>query len=274
MSRHIDFDGIENFRDFGGYPTVHGPPLRSGRLYRSGHHHLATDRDLARLGVLGVAAIADLRQASERAREPSRRWAGFGAEVIESDAASDTPDWVETLHTASLDEAWWYESTLSHYRLHAFEPRHVEVFKRMFAAIGAGRGAVVIHCAAGKDRTGVACALIHHVVGVPHDEMIADYLLTNDESRLRRKMAHTGDFVEKVTGRRPSEAALRVAVQAFPAYLDAFFDSIRGRCGSMEQYLRVELGIDDAFKGRLHEQLLAAPEGSRSFHATALNAPP
>lgn len=256
MNHHLDFDGIENFRDFGGYPTVCGAGLRRGRLYRSGHHHLATDADLARLSALRVAAIADLRQPTERTREPSRRWAGFDAEVIESDAVSDTPDWVENLHTAGLDGDWWYQSTLSHYRLHAFEPRHVQVFRRLFEAIASGRGAVVIHCAAGKDRTGVACALIHQVAGVPREHMIEDYLLTNDETRLQRKMIHTGDFVEKVTGRRPTDEALRVAVQAFPAYLDAFFDSIRERCGSIEDYLSQVLGLDEALKRRIHDQLL------------------
>jgi protein-tyrosine phosphatase len=256
MSRHIDFEGIENFRDFGGYDTECGRRVRAGRLYRSGHHHLATAADLARLGSLGVVAIADLRQPSERTREPSRRWEGFAAEVIDADLPSTMPDWVEALHTAALDGDWWYQSTLSHYRLHAFEPRHVAVFRRLFHVIADGQGAVVVHCAAGKDRTGVACALVHHVAGTPRETMIADYLLTNDEDRMARKMVHTGDFVEKVTGRRPTEEALRVAVQAYPAYLDAFFDSIRERCGSVDGYLQDVLGIDAAFRERIRAQLL------------------
>jgi protein tyrosine/serine phosphatase len=256
MDRHVDFDGIENFRDFGGYETLCGRRLKRGRLFRSGHHAYATDADLARLKALGVAAVADLRQPSERAREPGRRWAGFDGEVIESDAVSSTPDWVEALKTASLDAEWWYQSTLSHYRLHAFDPRHVEVFRRLLRRIAEHDGAVVVHCAAGKDRTGAACALVHHVAGVPREAMIADYLLTNDEARVARKMAHTAEFVERITGRRPRDEAMRVAVSAYPAFLDTFFESIAERCGSVDAYVEEVLGVDAALRARIHDRIL------------------
>lgn len=256
LDRHIDFDAIENFRDFGGYETTCGRVLKRGRLYRSGHHSLATDGDLDRLKALGIGAIADLRQPSERAREPGRRWDGFGGEVIESDAASVTPDWVEALQTAPLTAEWWYESTLSHYRLHAFEPRHIEVFRRMFRHIAHGGGAVVVHCAAGKDRTGAACALVHHLAGVPREQMVADYLLTNDESRIQRKIVHGADFVERVTGRRPTDEAMRVAASVYPEFLDAFFDSIRAAHGSVDAYAEEVLGMDADLRARVHDRIL------------------
>ena len=258
MDRHIDFDAIENFRDFGGYDTVCGRGLRRGRLFRSGHHAFASDADLARLKALGVAAVADLRQPTERDREPGRRWDGFDGEVIESSAPSLMPDWVEALKTSSLSAEWWYESTLAHYRLHAFEPRHVEVFRRLLRRIGEHDGAVVVHCAAGKDRTGVACALVHHVAGVPREAMIADYMLTNDEVRIARKMAHTAEFVERITGQRPGDAAMRVAVSVYPAFLDAFFESVTDRCGSMDAYLKEVLGVDAALRQRIHDRILGA----------------
>lgn len=91
MDRHIDFEAIENFRDFGGYATACGRGLKRGRLFRSGHHSLATEADLARLRALEVAAIVDLRQLSERTREPSRRWEGFAAAVIEATSSPTIP---------------------------------------------------------------------------------------------------------------------------------------------------------------------------------------
>jgi len=256
MLRHIDFDAIENFRDFGGYETTCGRGVVAGRLYRSGHHGLATEADLTRLKALGIGAIADLRLPSERAREPGRRWDGFDAEVIESDHPSLAADWVEALKTASLTGEYWFESTLANYRRHAFEPRHIEVFRRMLRHIADGDGAVVVHCAAGKDRTGVACALVHHLAGVPRETMIADYLLTNDESRIRRKMAHTAEFVERITGRRPADEALRVAVSAFPEFLDAFFESVREAHGSVDAYLEAVLGVDAQLRARIRERIL------------------
>jgi protein tyrosine/serine phosphatase len=257
MTRHVDFEAIENFRDFGGYPTACGRGLKRGRLYRSGHHGLATDADLARLRALGVAAIVDLRNASEREREPGRRWAGFAGEVIENDLPPEGGDWVELMKASPLTADWWRQNTHAHYRLHAFEPRHVDLFRRLFRALAETEGAVVVHCAAGKDRTGVACALVQHAAGVHPDDIVADFLLTNDEARLERKMAQAGDFVERVTGRRPTEAALRVAVQVFPEYLETTFAAIRGRHGSVDAYLRDVLRVDDALRARIHDRVLA-----------------
>ena len=256
MPQHLDFDAIENFRDFGGYPTACGRGLVSGRLYRSGDHSRATEADMVRLRALEIGAIVDLRQRTERDRDPGRRWAGFDGEVIESDLVSDTPDWVEALKASPLTGAWWYESTLSHYRQHAFEPRHVAVFRRLMAHLAHGEGAVVIHCAAGKDRTGAACALVHHLAGVPREEMVADFLLTNDESRLERKMAQGAAFVERMTGRVPGDEAMRVAAQVYPGYLDAFFGSIEARHGTVDAYLEDVLGVDAALRERIQDRIL------------------
>ena len=260
MTRHIDFEAIENFRDFGGYPTACGRVLISGRLFRSGDHSRATDADLRRMQALEVGAIADLRQPTERARDPSRRWAGFAGQVIESDLTSDMPDWVEALKASPLTPEWWYENTLSHYRQHAFEPRHVAVFRGLMAHLAHGEGAVVVHCAAGKDRTGAACALVHHLAGVPREAMVADFLLTNDESRLAGKMALGSAFVVRMTGRTPSDEAMRVAAQVYPGYLDAFFDSITARHGTVDAYLEAVLGVDAPLRQRIQDRLLAGAD--------------
>ena len=256
MTRHIDFEAIENFRDFGGYATACGRGLVSGRLYRSGHHGLATDADLARLQALGPVAVVDLRSRGERDREPSRRWADFGGLVIENDIASGM-DWVSELMVSPLTGEALVADTLRHYRLNVFEPRLIDLFGRFLRAVGEAEGPVVVHCAAGKDRTGLACAFLHHIAGVHHDDMIADYLMTNDEARLPRKMAQAGAFVEGLTGRRPSDAALLAWVQVYPEFLDAAFDEIRGRCGSVDAYLDAVLGVDAALRERIHDRVLA-----------------
>jgi protein-tyrosine phosphatase len=256
MTRHIDFEAIENFRDFGGYATACGRGLAAGRLYRSGHHSLATEADLARLRELGIGAIVDLRNPSERAREPGRRWEGFDAEVIENDLMPGIGDWVETMKASPMTAEWWYQNTLDHYRVNPFEPRHVDLFRRMFLTIAQGRGAVVVHCAAGKDRTGLACALVHHVAGVHHDDMVADFLLTNDESRIERKIAQSRAFVEGATGRPCSDEALRVAVSVFPEFLDAALDAIRAECGSVDGYLDQVVGLDAGLRARIHDRVL------------------
>ncbi|MBW8815118.1 MAG: tyrosine-protein phosphatase [Caulobacterales bacterium] len=255
MSRHLDFEGIENFRDFGRYGAAAGRRLKAGQLYRSGHHALATDADLAQLKGLGVAAIVDLRQPNERAQAPSRRWPGFDGEVIENDMGI-ARDWLAELQASPLTAEALLADTRRHYRSNVFEPRLIDLFGRFLRAVAAADGGVVVHCAAGKDRTGLACAFLHHIAGVHPDDILADYLLTNDEARLDRKVASAGEFVESLTGRRPADSALRVWVQVYPEYLDEAFAEIRERCGSIDAYLETVLGLDARLRGRIHDKVL------------------
>ncbi|HEX7759543.1 MAG TPA: tyrosine-protein phosphatase [Caulobacteraceae bacterium] len=257
MNRHIDFEGIENFRDFGGYGAACGRGLKAGQLYRSGYHAHATDADLKRLSAMGLVAIIDLRRPEERQREPARRWPGFDAKVIENNIASEHHDWLDVLR--ALDEVtpgWFYEDSLKMYRASPFEARHIDLFSRYFQVLAQGEGPVVVHCAAGKDRTGLLCALTHHLAGVHRDDMMADYLLTNDEARIARKMDFLGPWMETQAGVRTSPAALRAAVSVREEYLAAAFEVIEARQGSVDGYLSEVLGVDEAIRERIHERLL------------------
>ncbi|HEY0437916.1 MAG TPA: tyrosine-protein phosphatase, partial [Phenylobacterium sp.] len=252
----IDFEGIENFRDFGGYDTVHGRPLKRGLLYRSANHAYATEADLARMAELGLAAIIDLRRKFEREREPSKRWPGFGAAVIENDILSDHPDWADLMKDVKVDAEWFFNDTLGYNRRAPFEPRHIDLFTRYFQILAESEGSIVVHCAAGKDRTGLICALTHHVAGVRPDDIMADYLLTNDEARIRRKMDFLRGWLRDIVGQDVSDDALRVAVGVDPAYLEAAFQVIRDAHGTIDAYLQDVLGVDAALRERLHARLL------------------
>ena len=257
MTRHLDFDGIHNFRDFGGYATASGRRLKAGRLYRSANHHRATETDLERLRALGLAVIVDLRQPDERQREPSRRWEGFTCQVVENDLSEAHPDFVAQVRTSDLSPAWFYAHSTDFYERAPYEPRHVDLFRRYFHALAESDGAVLVHCAAGKDRTGLICALTHHLAGVCRDDMVEDYLLTNDEARMAAKMEFLGPFFDRLVGRRPSDEALRVAVGVHADYLDRAFAAIEARDGSLDGYLERTLGLDAPLRERLRERLLA-----------------
>ena len=257
MTRHIDFEGIENFRDFGGYATACGRGVKSGRLYRSGAHHTATEADLARLADLGVATVVDLRQPHERARDPSRRWPGFSAQVIENDIVSEHPDWLVKLQACDLTAEWFFEDTRQFYRHGPLEPRHIQLFGAYFAALADAEGAVLVHCAAGKDRTGMICALTHHIAGVHHDDILADYLLTNDEARIERKIASLIPYFTEHLQRPVSYEATRMAVSVHPAYLEAAFEVMSEVYGSVDGYIERGLGVDGAARERIQERLLA-----------------
>jgi protein tyrosine/serine phosphatase len=257
MTRHIDFDAIQNFRDFGGYPTASGGRMPTGRFFRSANHHRASDADLERMRALGISVIVDLRQPSEREREPSRRWEGFAAEVVENGEAEQHTDFHTQVQSADLSPAWFFAHSQDFYARAPYEPRHVDLFRRYFQALVRSEGPLLVHCAAGKDRTGLICAFTHHVAGVHRDDMIEDYLLTNDERRMAGRMAFIGNWMERAHGRRPCDEALRIAVSVHPSYLEAAFGAIEERQGSLDAYLEEILGLDPALRAQVREKVLA-----------------
>jgi protein-tyrosine phosphatase len=255
MDRHIDFEGIENFRDFGGYATRCGRGLQRGRLYRSAHHAAATEADLQRLKDLGIEGVVDLRRPVEREREPCRHEA-FASKVIASDLGDHGDDWVELLKTADPDAEWFRQDCMTFYRKAPFEERHVDVFSRWFHALAEAEGAALVHCAAGKDRTGMICALTHHIVGVHEDDIVADYLLTNDEARIARRIPLVAEFIERTCGKRPTDEAMRVGCSVAPEYLQIAFGRMTEECGSLDGYLERVLGVDASLREKIAAKIL------------------
>lgn len=256
MTRRIAFEAIDNFRDFGDYAA--GPRrLRTGVLYRSASQSRATDADLAKLGGLGIRTIIDLRRLNEREREPSRRWEGFAAEVIENDIGQDTADeWSTFIQSSDLTAASFRDYMLEYYRQLPHQKRHIDLYRRYFQALVAQDGPILVHCAAGKDRTGIICALTHHVAGVHDDDIREDYLLTNDPERLERRLPQIREVVHEATGRIAADDALMVAMRVEAEYLDMAFKVMADAHGSIDGYLDEVLGLDAGVRGRLHDRLL------------------
>jgi len=258
MNRHIDFEGIENFRDFGGYDTACGRGLKRGVLYRSANHARASDADLQALRDMGVSVIVDLRRPIERMREPSRRWAGFDGTVIENDMDGGYQDWADALKAVeAIGARWFHEDSLSFYQKAPYEPRHLDLFGRYFRALAQTDGAVVVHCAAGKDRTGMLCAFTQHLAGVHRDDILADYLMTNDEERIARRMETFGPWLRDLTGQTVAEDALRAALSVDPLYLETAFGRIEAEHGSLDRYLEDALGLDRTLREAVEARILA-----------------
>jgi protein tyrosine/serine phosphatase len=252
------FAGIDNFRDFGGYPAAGGRRVARGRLYRSAHHGQATADDLAALGVLGLEMVVDLRRPDERSREPSRRPDPFAAKVVENDIGHEAADtYLSFLQTSDLSVESVRAFLLAYYKAAPFEPRHIDLYARYFLGLANADGGVLIHCAAGKDRTGILAALTHHALGVHFEDSIADYLLTNDAERIDRKTPAFGDYVQALTGKRPSDEAIKASLGVEALYLEAAFEAMETRAGSVDSYLEHALGVDGALRERLAHRLVA-----------------
>jgi len=257
MTRRIPFDAIENFRDFGDYAAGQRR-LKRGLLYRSASQSRATDADLERLAALRLSVIVDLRRANEREREPSRRWAGFAARVIENDIGQESADeWHTFIQTSDLTPASFRAYMLDYYDQAPFQRRHIDLYSRYFRALAESEGPILVHCAAGKDRTGIICALTHHVAGVHDDDIRADYLLTNDPERLVQRLPQVREVIREATGRVASDEALMFAMRVEAEYLDRAFVVMREAHGSIDGYLDQALGLDAGLRGRIHDRLLA-----------------
>jgi protein tyrosine/serine phosphatase len=256
-TRHIPFEGIHNFRDFGGY-RAHARTLKSGLLYRSANHAYATDADLRKLAELNLAVIVDLRRPNEREREPCRRWEGFGARVIENDIGEDRDDeWRDFIASSDLTVESIRNYMLDYYRRAPFWTRHLDLYSRWFQALAEADGPVLVHCAAGKDRTGIICALTHHVAGVHDDDIVADFLLTNDPERLAKRLPFMRDHIREISGRTPPDDAVLTNMGVEAAYLEEAFRAMREAHGSLDGYLEQALGLDGELRERIHDRLLA-----------------
>lgn len=255
VKRKHAFEKLENFRDFGGYDAG-GRQIARGRFFRSANHAHASDNDLMRLADMGFGAIVDLRRPDERQRSPSRRWANFAAAVVENDDAFEGDlNWHEFLSSTDMSAEAFRGYLLRYYRAAPHLPRHVDLFSRYFDTLANSEGAFLVHCAAGKDRTGMIVALTHTLAGVHEDDIFADYLLTNDPDR----MAHAGPIwaadLERDYGKKPDIHAVGALMGVHEDYLHEAFNAMTESHGDVETYIRDALGVDAEKRARIEKRL-------------------
>lgn len=241
----LTFEGIRNFRDCGGYPTRDARAFRNGMLYRSAHFPLATDADLSRLQALGIGTIVDLRRVSERTLNPSRRWPDFRARVIERDGGQEAEEAPHLLVLRELGRSSESPADImtQMYRLLPFEPMILDLMRAFLSALADADAPVVVHCTAGKDRTGLAVALAHHIAGVARDNTIIDYLESNNAGLLDAEALQRARDRFTQEGRPINDDAIRAVFAVAPGYLHAMFDAIAKECGSTDRYIDAMIGL-------------------------------
>lgn len=250
------FDGIHNFRDYGGYDTGDGT-VRRGVLYRSGQHVGATDADLAALATLDIRTVIDLRGISERESNPCRRHEGWEGEVIahEGETTSSPPHMDIGPDTTTSQYA--RDRMLGVYTRMPANPAMQAMFARYLGALAERDGASLVHCFAGKDRTGVAAMLLLHILGVSEEDQYAEFLLTNASPTLHVLRAQSVPGIEARLGRQLDEDSIRALLEVHEDYLTRFRETATAMDGSLDQWLAKTVGVDDALRERLHAKFVA-----------------
>lgn len=229
-ARHLNLAGASNFRDLGGYATRDGRIVRWRQIFRSNHLGHLTEQDIVVMRELGVRSAFDFRGSAERVEAaccmPDISVHSLPVEptvvaALRGIASSGTA--LSTDHAA--------EVMRDSYR--SYVQKNTDRYRTLFAhLLEEDRAPLVIHCTAGKDRTGFACALILHTLGVPDDVIAEDYLLTNRYYRRDpNSSSDLPDHVKQVLG----------SVQ--PSFLGAAFEAIDADYGDLETYLRDGLGL-------------------------------
>ena len=258
--RHFDLAGASNFRDLGGYPAQDGRPVRWRQIFRSNHLGHLTEADIAVLRGLGVRSAFDFRGREERDA------ARCAVEGIVVHSLPVEPSVVAMLRTrrdagAALSPDDAFDVMRESYR--NYVRQSTASYRDLFAHLLEDRAPLVIHCTAGKDRTGFACALILHALGVAENVIAEDYLLTN--RFYRRDPSASSDLPDNVR---------QVLATVEASFLAAAFEVIRADYGDLEGYLRDGLGLGppsaDGARGPLSGALtLARTQPARSRQAAA-----
>jgi len=240
-ARHFNLQGASNFRDLGGYATRDGHRVRWRQIFRSNHLGHLTALDVEVVRGLVVRSAFDFRGVEERAA---------AACVIEEIAVHSLP--IEPtvvaalrarLQARALSSADALEIMRESYRNYVRQNTHS--FRELFAHLLEDRAPLVIHCTAGKDRTGFACALLLQALGVPADVIAEDYLLTN--RFYRRDPNSSPDLPDDV----------RQAIGSVEAsFLAAGLDTVRDDYGDLENYFRNGLGLGGPERNELRARYL------------------
>lgn len=256
--RLVPFDRVLNFRDFGGWETEDGATVVRGKLFRSASFHDASDADIEKLNAMSLRFLVDLRRPEERAYEPTRWENETTRRIFKDDGAdgSSLPPHFLALMQGDLTPQSTATYMMSLYREIPFDPRLVSLYREWFNELGQG-GAGVIHCAAGKDRTGIGCALTLFALGVDEETVFADYEFTNQAVDLEKRMPRIQARMEERLGRKLNSSALRPMLGVDVDYLRAAFDVIEAKHGSVSNYLEQAMGVGSRQREQLRAKLLA-----------------
>ena len=227
----IPIEGSLNFRDFGGYSTVDGHRLVLGRLFRCGMLSDIPEHAFSDFSALNIDVICDLRRDDETEMSPTPLGPPFeGRRHIPI-----APGTSHELRNSMMTEAHSAEerSELMRVITREIATDWTSAYQDVMSALLETEKGFLIHCTAGKDRTGFGVAIIQLLLGVSHDDVYRDYLLTNQSNglieRIRHRMAEQQMDID--------EGTLEVIARVRRPYLEAALEGIETEFGGLRGYL-------------------------------------
>ena len=251
---------VPNLRDIGGYKTRNGAVVRRGLVYRASQLNPISPDDLKKIARLGLVTDYDLRTAQERNASPDELlpgvknvWLNVLADEKQSVAAR-IEDLLHNPKEANVVLGGGKAEAVSTqvYRDLISLPSAKQAYRQLFVSLGKpDQLPALFHCTAGKDRTGWAAAALLTLIGVPKDKVMEDYLRSN-EYILPAYQTTINAFVAAGGKRAIPMDVLSVKAE----YLDAAFDEIQKKYGTIENYFSEALGIDAAGQKALRDLYL------------------
>jgi len=243
MIRRISLEGLSNFRDLGGYKVGKKRAVKWRRIFRSDTLADLTEKDIQTVEGLGIAAVCDLRYGDERRNEPSRLLGHPEIEVLElgfeNRPSESFLDSLQAFEDAA-NAAQMY--LLDNYRQYPFLYAHA--YRKIFDRLLDGKR-IVIHCTAGKDRAGLASAIVLRTLGVSEETVLSDYLLTNE-------------YWDRGGRVRPGmdPQTVKIIFSAREDYFRSAFDAIAKKYETLQDYLRHEVGLSEGQLAQLQHMYL------------------
>ncbi|GGL11063.1 tyrosine-protein phosphatase [Mangrovihabitans endophyticus] len=242
-SRSLTFSTAYNFRDLGGYSGLDGRTVAWRRLFRTDSLHRLDDAGWAAFRDLGVRTVVDLRRAFEVEKHGRVRPAD-GLTYL--NAVVEHVDWDEVPYSADEVRARWLADRYLNFTADGGDG----IATALSVIADPDAAPVVVHCMAGKDRTGVVCALALALLGVADEDIAADYALT--EAPMTSLMAYLRDN---------NPAAVEGVEHRFecpPAAMRLFLDDLRSEHGSVESYVR-RIGLTGEQVQTMRATMLTGP---------------
>lgn len=249
--RVLPLEQGSNFRDIGGYRTRDGHTVRWDRVFRSGAMPLLAEDDYALLRQLEIGAIVDFRSLEERQIAPDALDDRTGALFLSNDYS-----------IKALLATFGGDNGENVYR--GMEDLLAPQLRMLFNRLMEEKGAVLYHCSAGQDRTGIATALIYDMLGVPRETILADYHLSTSLRRPQYEMPQLdpadypgNPIVQYYAAKQDMPTAEPLYAPSGASHLAQFFDYLDERYGGTEGYLKQKLGLTDEDMQKLRDRLLS-----------------